>query len=241
MDSINNHIIPKEINKFHKNEIPLLNSIDCVILGFFNAELQVLLIKFPYEPHIGHWSLIGGFVQPHTDIDLSVRITIEKMTGLNDVYLEQVQTFGEINRVPSERVVTICYYALINVVNTMPVLTSQHEATWFSINELPHLVYDHEKMIKIALQKLYEKVRRQPIGLELLPKKFTLYQLLKLYESVLIKKIDKRNFLKKMMNLKILNKLNEKDNLHSKRSAFLFEFNKNEYEHLVQKGFEVGF
>ncbi len=237
MQNINNHIIPKNINGFHRSEMPLLNSVDCVVFGFRKNVLHVLLVKFPYEPYQGHWSLIGGFVLPHVDLDISARITVEKMTGIENVYMEQVHTFGEINRVPSERVITTCYYSLINVEPTLPVLTKAHEATWFSINDLPGLVYDHQAMFDAALRKLREKVGQQPIGLELLPEKFTMYQLLKLYESILAKEMDKRNFYKKLMKMNLLEKLAEKDTENSKRGAFYYKFDLEKYQDLVNEGF----
>jgi 8-oxo-dGTP diphosphatase len=237
MHSINNHIIPKNAFGYHRTEIPLLNSVDCVVFGFRKNALHVLLVKFPYEPHQGQWSLIGGFVMPHIDMDISARITVEKMTGIENVYMEQVRTFGQINRVPSERVITTCYYALINVEPTLPILTKEHEATWFSIHELPGLVYDHQSMYDAALHKLHEKVLRQPIGFELLPEKFTMYQLLKLYESILDKKMDKRNFHKKIMKMNLLEKLDEKDTENSKRGAFYYKFDLIKYQNLVNEGF----
>ena len=224
MKSINNHIIPSDVKGFHQKEIPLLNSVDCVIFGFQNSELQVLLVKFPYEPHLGHWSLIGGFILPHIDIDKSALITVQKMTGLENVYLKQVKTFGAINRVPSERVITTCYYALINVEPTIEHLSKAHEATWFSINDLPNLVYDHKKMIEESLEKLQKQIMIEPIGYELLPEKFTMLQLQKLYESILNLKLDKRNFQKKLISLDFFEKLEDKDTQNSKKGSFLYRF-----------------
>ena len=224
MKSINNHIIPSEAAGFHQKEIPLLNSVDCVIFGFQNSELQVLLVKFPYEPYQGHWSLIGGFILPHIDIDRSALITVQKMTGLENIYLKQVKTFGAINRVPSERVITTCYFALINVEPTIEHLSKVHEATWFNINDLPNLVYDHKKMIEESLEKLQSQIMIEPIGYELLPEKFTMLQLQKLYESILNVKLDKRNFQKKIINLDFFEKLEDKDTQNSKKGSYLYQF-----------------
>jgi 8-oxo-dGTP diphosphatase len=224
MKSINNHIIPSDVKGFHQKEVPLLNSVDCVIFGFQNSELRVLLVKFPYEPYLGHWSLIGGFILPHIDIDKSALITVQKMTGLENVYLKQVKTFGAINRVPSERVITTCYYALINVEPTIEHLSKAHEATWFSINDLPNLVYDHKKMIEESLEKLQKQIMIEPIGYELLPEKFTMLQVQKLYESILNLKLDKRNFQKKLIGLDFFEKLEDKDTQNSKKGSFLYCF-----------------
>lgn len=237
MQLLNNHINPSPQMGYHANEVPLLHSVDCVIFGFQRTELRVLLVRFPYEPFKGHWSLIGGFVQPHLDMELSARLTVQHMTGLPNVYMEQVHTFGGINRVPSERVITTCYYALINAESVATALSDEFGATWFDINHLPALVYDHAHMLAAALQKLREKVRRQPIGFELLPEKFTMYQLLKLYEAILGKPLDKRNFHKKILKMNLLHRLDETDTSHSKRAAQLVRFDADKYQQLLQEGF----
>ncbi len=234
MSNFNKHINPIS---YHKTEAALLHSVDCVILGFLQDELKVLLIRFPYQPFKGHWSLIGGFVNIDTDIDTTARVTVEKMTNLENVYMEQVHTFGNVKRVPSERVITTCYYALINVEPTLHILSKEFDATWHSLDKLPPLVYDHEQMVRVAVDKLREKVRRQPIGFELLPKKFTMSQLLKLYESILGRSLDKRNFNKKILSMNLLEKLDEKDTENSKRGAFYFQFQLEKYTQLLSNGY----
>ncbi|MBC7935250.1 MAG: NUDIX hydrolase [Rhizobacter sp.] len=237
MKRINNHLPSLEHPNYHAGERALLNSVDCVILGFQGIELHVLLIRFPYEPFKGHWSLIGGFVTPDVDIDEAARITVKKMTGLSDVFMQQVYTFGDINRVPSERVITSCYFALIRIEPTLVTLTSTYEATWFPISQIPPLVYDHARMLDAALFNLRRKIRFQPVGFELLPEKFTMSELRNLYQSILGRELEKRNFTRKVLKMNILQKLREKDKLSSKKGSYLFRLNKKRYQFLLDKGF----
>jgi 8-oxo-dGTP diphosphatase len=242
MNTLNNHLTGHVNNHgYHAQEISLLNSVDCVIFGFDGQEIKVLLVRFPYEPFRGHWSLIGGFVKPEISIDEAARQTVQKMTGLDDVYMEQVYSFGDVQRVPSERVITTCYYALIRVEPTLSKLTRQFEATWTSIKELPPMVYDHAEMLDKALNKLRRKVRYQPIGFELLPEKFTMTELRSLYNSILGKDLEKRNFSKKFFNLGLLRKLDEQNKLTSRRGAFYFRFDEQKYHELISEGYLLEF
>ncbi len=225
--------------QYHANEISLLNSVDCVVFGFQGAELNVLLHKFPYEPYKGHWALLGGFVLPDIDMDESARQTVEHLTGLKNVYMEQIYTFGSVKRVPTERVITTCYYALIEVEPTLSKLSPEFGASWHPISEMPvlDLVYDHPKMIEKALDQLRRKVRYQPLGFELLPDKFTMTELRNLYESILGRDLDKRNFSKKVLSMNLLQKLKEKQKGTSRRGAYFFRFDENRYQELLSKGF----
>jgi 8-oxo-dGTP diphosphatase len=230
---------PKASQHYHAGEKSLLNSVDCVIFGFMGTELHVLLHRFPYEPLRGHWALLGGFVMPEVSVDESARQTVEHLTGLSDVYMEQVHTFGDVFRVPSERVITICYYALIEVEPTLSKLSGEFGATWHPISSIPDLdlVYDHPQMFAKALEQLRRKVRYQPIGFELLPEKFTMTELRDLYESILGASLDKRNFNKKFLKMGLLQKLKEKQKGTSRRGAFFFRFDQIRYNDLAAKGY----
>lgn len=242
MNSINNHLPrPAHAPLYHAEEISLLNSVDCVIFGFDGKELNVLLVRFPYEPYRGHWALIGGFVKPEISLNETALQTVQRMTGLDDVYMEQVGTYGEVDRVPSERVITTCYYALIRVEPTLEKLSKQFDATWFPITELPPMVYDHAAMLEQALNKLRSKVRYRPIGFELLPEKFTMTELRNLYSSILGKELEKRNFNKKVLNMGLLKKLNEQNKITSRRGAFFFRFDEKKYQQLITEGYFLEF
>ncbi|WP_428653278.1 NUDIX hydrolase [Runella sp.] len=224
---------------YHKEETSLLNSVDCVIFGFYGTELHLLLHRFPYEPLVGHWALLGGFVHPEESIDDAARKTVQRLTGLQDVYMEQVYTFGDVYRVPTDRVITTCYYALIEVEPTLDKLSHEYGATWQPISEVLKLdlVYDHFAMFQKALEQLRRKVRYQPIGFELLPEKFTMLELRNLYASILGRSLDKRNFSKKILNMNLLVKLKEKQKGTSRRGAYFFCFDEKRYQELVAKGF----
>lgn len=224
---------------YHTSEVSLLNSVDCVISGFYGTELHVLLHKFPYDPFKGYWALLGGFVHPEESIDDAARNTVERLTGLENVYMEQVYTFGDVSRVPTERVITTCYYALIEVEPTLAQLSHEFGATWWPISKVAELdlVYDHYQMFEKALEQLRRKVRYQPIGFELLPEKFTMLELRNLYESILGRPLDKRNFSKKILNMNLLVKLKEKQKGTSRRGAHYFCFDEKRYQELVSKGF----
>ncbi len=237
MKYINNHFRDTNNPIYHSLERALLNSVDCVILSFQGTELHVLLVRFPFEPFKGHWALIGGFITPAVSIDETARTTVKKMTGLSDVFMEQVHTFGEVERVPSERVITTCYLALIKIELTLVALTSTYEATWFPISQLPLLVYDHSLQLETALSNLRRKIRFQPVGFELLPEKFTMTELRNLYQSILGRDLEKRNFTRKVLKMNMLLKLREKDRVTSKKGAFLFRLNSKRYKILLDKGF----
>lgn len=224
---------------YHAGEIGLLNSVDCVIFGFYGTELHILLHKFPYEPFKGYWALLGGFVHLDENIDDAARNTVERLTSLENVYMEQVYTFGNVFRVPTERVITTCYYALIEVEPTLSKLSSNFGATWHPISSALklNLVYDHFSMLHKSLEQLRRKVRYQPIGFELLPEKFTMLELRNLYESILGRPLDKRNFSKKILNMNLLVKLKEKQKGTSRRGAYYFCFDEKRYQELVSKGF----
>lgn len=213
-------------------------STDNIIFGLDDRKLKVLLIRRNIEPSVGLWALPGGFVLYHEDLDMSARRTLQNMTGMSNVYMEQVYTFGAVNRFPNRRVVTVAYYALINY--TLENLKAGPDASdidWFDIMELPPLVFDHRHILDTTLAFLRAKVRTEPIGFELLPPKFTLTELQGLYEAVLGTIFDTRNFRKKILKMNLLMPLDETQVGVAHRAARLYRFNKETYHKLKDKGF----
>lgn len=224
---------------YHRGEIGLLHSVDCVVFGFYRDELHVLLHRFPYEPYVGHWALLGGFMRPEEGLDETALQTVRRLTGLANVYLDQVHTFGAVERVPSERVITTCYYALIAVEPTLAQLSTEFQATWHPISRVSSLdlVYDHPQMLGKALRQLRRRVRYRPIGFELLPEKFTMTELRQLYESILDRPLDKRNFRKKMLGMGILQETEETEQAVAHRAAQFYRFDRKAYDRLSRQGF----
>jgi 8-oxo-dGTP diphosphatase len=213
-------------------------TVDIVVFALDQDELQVMLIERDIEPHAGQWALPGGFVRVAETLDEAAARELREETGLSDIFLEQLYTFGEVDRDPRERVVTVAYYALVNLVgHSVRASSDARNAAWFPVNELPKLAFDHRKILKAALQRLRGKVRYQPIGFELLPEKFTLRQLQHLYEIILDRPLDKRNFRKKLHNMEILKATNEIETDVAHRAAQLYRFNKKAYDRLTKQGF----
>jgi 8-oxo-dGTP diphosphatase len=210
-------------------------AIDSIIFGFDNGKLKLLLIKRKMPPMEGQWSLMGGFVGSSESLDDAAYRILEELTGLKSVFLEQLYTYGDINRDAAARVISVAFYALINISNYDEQLGRRHGAEWFSIDEFPQLVFDHNVMVQKALLRLRRKTLVQPIGFELLPERFTLTQLQQLYEAIHQRDLDKRNFRKKILATDILTRLEEKDKESSKKGAWLYRFNKNKYEYLSSK------
>lgn len=213
-------------------------TVDCVVFGLDDKDFKVLLIQRARKPFRGRWALPGGFVGVEERLDEAARRELEEETGLRNVYLEQLHTFGEPDRDPRERVVTVAYCALVNLRDhQVRAATDAREAAWFAAPDVPALAFDHEKIIETAVARLKEKVRNQPIGFELLPPKFTLTQLQRLYEKVLGRPLDKRNFRKKIQSMGFLEALDEMQRDVSHRAARLYRFDKRKYEQLAKKGF----
>jgi 8-oxo-dGTP diphosphatase len=213
-------------------------SIDCIIFGLDDSRLKVLLLERAIEPSLGLWALPGGFVLEQEDLDMAARRTLEATTGMTRVFMEQVQAFGRVNRFPGRRVVTIAYYALIKSLHGN--LRAGPDATdvqWFDVQKTPELVFDHQEILEAALATLRTKVRREPIGFELLPQKFTLSELQGLYEAVLDTTFDTRNFRKKLLKMNLLVELDERQTGVPHRAARLYSFNRDSYENLKEKGF----
>ena len=208
----------------------LLMAVDCLIFGFDQGRLKLLLIQRAIDPDRRHWSLIGGFLQKQETLDNAAKRILLKMTGLQDVYMEPVSAFSDPKRDPVERTVSMAYCALININDYKNQLRNEYQARWFEIEKLPELVYDHLEMVKTSHIHLRYRASRHPILFELLPEKFTFLELLNIYESIFGKNIDKRNFFRKLSGTGLIVKQNEKDRLTSKKGSFYYQLNKEEYD-----------
>ena len=219
----------KDMSNYYSSNPKLYVGIDCIIFGFNEGELNLLLLKRNFEPAMGEWSLMGGFVQEDESVDDAAKRVLNELTGLEDVYMEQVQAFGAIDRDPGERVVSIVYYALININEYDKESVQQHNAFWVNINELPALIFDHPQMVEKARKLMQQKASTEPIGFNLLPKLFTLSQLQSLYEAIYGESIDKRNFRKRIAEMDYIEKTDKIDKTGSKRGAALYQFNEKAY------------
>lgn len=216
-----------------------LVAVDCIIFGYDiqEKEIKLLLIKRSFEPAMGKWSLAGGFVKEGESLDEAACRILRNLTGLQNVYMEQSFTYGDIKRDPGARVLSVAYSTLIKIQDIDKELRERNGAHWQSVSRLPALIFDHLKMVKRALQELQMQIKVKPVGFALLPEKFTLVQLQDLYEAIYQKNIDKRNFRKKILSMNILEKLEEKERETSKKGAFYYQFNRERYKTFVEQGF----
>lgn len=212
-------------------------AVDCIIFGFDREKLKLLVIKRNFEPMKGQWSLMGGFLQEGETLDRAAQRVLGELTGLYDIYLEQLYTYSDVNRDVAGRVLSTAYYALIDSDEFVPNMGKDHQAEWFDLGMLPGLIMDHNQMVEKALARLRRRCRTQPIGFELLPQKFTLPQLQQLYQAIFQESFDKRNFRKKILAMGILNQLQEKEKDSSKKGAYLYTFDIQKYNELKNKGF----
>jgi len=216
-------------------------TVDAVVFGFDDQDLKVLLIQRGLEPFQGKWALPGGFVHMDEPLEAAVRRELKEETGLTNVFLEQLYTFGDVARDPRGRVVSVAYYGLVKLADHQVLAaTDASNAAWFPVAELPPLAFDHDRIMEAAHKRLQGKVRYQPIGFELLPKKFTLSNLQHLYETILERPLDKRNFRKKILGMAggdLLIDTGEIEQDVSHRAARLFSFNQKRYQTLEKKGF----
>ncbi|WP_256867439.1 NUDIX hydrolase [Winogradskyella forsetii] len=217
-------------NRIYKEIQQITLAVDCIIFGFNDYKLELLLIHRGFQPERGKWSLIGGFVQNNEDLDEAANRILFNLSGLENIYLEQVKTFGKSNRDPFERVVSTTYSAMILKSDYNEDKVEEYDAKWFPIDQVPELIFDHREMVNSAINRLRRRIRSTPIAFYLLPQKFTLPQLQALYEVILNEDIDKRNFRKKIAQMKFLVKLNEKDMSESRKGAYLYRFDKILYE-----------
>lgn len=213
-------------------------TVDCVVFGLQGRRLRVLLIRRARPPFEGQWALPGGFVDMDEDLETSARRELQEETGLTDIFLEQLYSFGTPNRDPRGRTISVAYYALVNTADHDPRADDDAAAAeWVDVEEARGLAFDHDEILAVALARLRGKVRYQPIGFELLPRKFTLSQLQQLYEVILERALDKRNFRRRILAMELLVPLNEKQTDVSHRAAQLYRFDKRHYRRLEQSGF----
>lgn len=204
-------------------------SVDCIIFGFDEGHLRVLIGKRQMDPGRGEWSLYGGFVGPDESVDDAASRTLFELTGLRNLYMRQVGAFGSIDRDPGERVISIAYCALINVKDYDDRLREEHGVEWVNYNQLPAMYSDHREMIRKARRMMQEKIKTEPISFRLLPNLFTLTQLQRLYEAVNGEELDKRNFRKRIKDMDFIEKTELIDKTGSKRGAYLYRFNRRTY------------
>ncbi|MCK8492243.1 MULTISPECIES: NUDIX hydrolase [Spirosoma] len=216
------------IHYTHPNRI--LVALDCIIFGFDGEEIKLLLIKRNFEPEKGKWSLMGGFLNETEDLEAASQRILYELTGLTNNYLEQLQTFGAVNRDPVERTISVIYYALVNIEQQDVNAIKAHNAYWISLTNKPELIFDHDAMVEQALQRLRYKAALHAIGFELLPEKFTIPQLQKLYEAIYKTQLDRRNFSRKIMSTGLLESTGEKDTNSATKKGQLYRLNSEKYQ-----------
>lgn len=226
-----------ETKNSYTGNFKILVATDCIVFGFDEGVLKLLVFKRRIAPFKGKWSLIGSFVEEHENVTEAARRVLFQFTGLENIFLKELKVYSDVDRDPGARCISIAQYALIRITDHDKGQVNAHGAKWFAMDELPDLVLDHHGMIVDALARLRQKATRKPIGFELLPEKFTLPQLQILYEAIIQKKMDDRNFRKKVLSFSLLTKLNEKDKSTSKKGAFLYRFNYKKYQKLEKSGF----
>lgn len=209
-------------------------TVDNLIFGFEDKELKILLIQRKNAPFKGEWALPGGYVEINESLTDAALRELKEETGITNAFIQQLQAFGEVDRDPRGRTITVAYYAMVRFEDVQ--LVSDNDATsvaWFRVSELPVLAFDHDEIIAFALNRLREEFKSKPVGFELLPEQFTLSELQNLYESVLGKELDKRNFRKKMLSLELLRETENSDRV-VRRMAHLYQFDRNKYRKIKE-------
>jgi 8-oxo-dGTP diphosphatase len=206
-----------------------LQAVDCIIFGFDGENFKILLIQRAFEPEKGKWSLMGGFAKENESLDQASNRILKQLTGLNGVYLEQLHTFSDPQRDPIERTISTTYFALLDINKYEQQISHDYHAEWFTIQQMPKLIFDHQEMVELARRRIRYKAALHPILFELLPPRFTVPQLQNLYESVYNTKIDKRNFSKRILATGLLVKQAEKDKSGSRRGAYYYQLNMQSY------------
>ena len=218
------------MQQYYSQHPRFYHAVDCIIFGFSGGDLNLLLLKRKFDPGKGEWSLMGGFVQEGEHMDDAAKRVLAELTGLTNVFMEQVGSFGQVNRDPGERVISTAYYALININEYDRNLVEEHNAYWVKINELPTLLFDHKQMVDRARLVMKVQAAMQPISFNLLPEHFTLTQLQTLYEAINGEPIDKRNFRKRVAEMDYIEKTELIDKVTSRRGAALYKFNIAKYQ-----------
>lgn len=215
---------------FYSEYQKIFVSVDCIIFGFEENKLKVLIGKRKMDPGRGEWSLYGGFVRIDESVDDAANRTLFELTGMRNIYMRQVGAFGSVDRDPGERVISVAYYALINVKDYDRQLLQEHGVDWVNIEEMPPLYSDHREMVNKARKMMKENIKIEPVGFRLLPNLFTLTQLQRLYEAVNGEELDKRNFRKRIKEMDFIEKTELIDKTSSKRGAYLYRFNRRVYD-----------
>ncbi len=211
-------------NNLYENQSKHFVAVDCVIFGYEDFELKLLLHPRPIEPQSGGWSLMGGFCGEEESLEEAAARVLKQTTGLTDIYLEQVQAFSAADRDPAARVISVAFFALIRIDMHDEEKVRQSGAKWWSINDIPDLIFDHEEIVAKAKERLQVKASVELVGKELLPDEFTLMQLRRLYEAIFQRELDPGNFRKKVLSLNVLEKTNTKNTTESKKGAFNYRF-----------------
>jgi 8-oxo-dGTP diphosphatase len=226
------------IDEFFKSAF----SVDCVIFGYHECELRVLLIQRGTEPFENYWALPGDLVYPNEDLDSAASRILNDLTTLNNIPIKQVQTFGKVDRHPLGRVITVAYLALVEPADLAPHASSWASQTqWHSINEIPQLAFDHQQILDVSLEELKSRVLQEDIWSKVLPQKFTLTQFQEVFETILGKSFDKGNFRKKVVKYKFLKQLDEAQKNVSHRPSLLYVFDAQKFAEMKLKGFSFDF
>ena len=208
----------------------ILVALDCIIFGFDGEKLQLLLVKRSMEPEYGQWSLMGGLMDKDEDLDAAAQRTLYTLTGLTNNFLEQLQTFGAVHRDPVERTISVVYYALVNTQEQDMKAIREHNAAWINLEDKPHLIFDHDAMVELALRRLRYKAALHAIGFELMPRTFTIPQLQKVYEAIYNRQLDRRNFSRKILSTGLLINTGQKDELSATKKGQLYRLNTEKYQ-----------
>jgi len=211
--------------EYHLQDKQLI-AVDCIIFGYEKGELKLLLFKRQLEPKLGSWSLIGGWVDINETVEKAAGRVLFKITGLNNIFQEQVKVFSDPNRDPGGRVVSLAFYSLIDIRKHNKELVNQYGAKWWPVSKLPELIFDHSEMVNESLKKLRTKATHDIVGRDLLPVEFTITQLRQLYNSIFVREFDMGNFRKKILSLNALERLDKKDNSDSKKGAYYYTVKK---------------
>jgi ADP-ribose pyrophosphatase YjhB (NUDIX family) len=231
-------MVLKQQQEWYKHQQKMHVAVDCIIFGFSEGKLKLLVFRRKVEPLSGKWSLIGSFVKSNEDVKSAAGRVLNKLTGLENIFLKELKCYSAVARDPGQRCISIAHYALIDAEDHNKQIVANHDAHWFTINELPQLVLDHTTMALDALEALKVEARYQPIGFELLPERFTMPQLQSLYEAIYGKSLDSRNFRKKVNSFNVLLKTSDKDYSSSKKGAYLYRFDETRYNELVASGYD---
>lgn len=218
------------MTEFYHDSEKLLVAVDCIILGFEDNKLKILIGRRKMEPGAGEWSLYGGFVKQDESLKDAAKRVLRGLTGIKDIYMRQVGAFGELDRDPGDRVISVVYCALINVADYDNTLLDKYGLTWVDLDKMPKLFSDHNKMVNQAIDQLRRHIKTEPLSFNLLPDLFTLTQLQNVYEAVLGEDLDKRNFRKRIKQIDFIEKTDLINKKTSKRGAALYRFNEKAYK-----------